>query len=154
MSARGALAPPILAILTLACGPLGPLPGGRLSGEIRARPHSSWEEVGAIDTIQLETNPQDPYSINAWCGAYGDAPYVPTSLILGAEVPTERQWVQNVLADPRVRLRADGAVYELIATRVEDPDELEAARAALLSKYEVDLGEHAQAAWLFRLEAR
>ncbi len=144
----------ILAFLILGCGPLGPLAGGRLSGEVRTEFPTNWSEVGAIEQIQLETNPEDPHSINAWCGAHAGALYVPTSLILGADEPTEREWVQNVLADPRVRLRADGAVYELKATRVEDPAEFEAARAVLLEKYEVELDEHAKAAWLFRLEAR
>ncbi|MCP4007236.1 MAG: hypothetical protein GY725_23885 [bacterium] len=144
----------ILVLLLLGCGPIGPIAGGRLSGDVHTSPAANWSEVGAIETIQLETNPADPYSINAWCGVYAGALYIPTSLILGADEPTEREWVQNVLTDSRVRLRADGNVYELKAVRVEDPKELEAARAALLAKYEIEVDDHVKASWLFRLEAR
>jgi hypothetical protein len=59
-----------------------------------------------------------------------------------------------VVADPRVRLRADGRIYELRAVRVEDPTQIERVRTAMMAKYEVDPDAHAEAAWVFRLEPR
>lgn len=144
------------AALALACGPLGPIPGGALRGEPVGEPVSDWSFLDAEHTVQLETHPGDPYSVNVWIGQQRGRPYVPTSLIAGVDEPSERQWVKNVLADPRVRLRVHGRLYDLAAVRVEDAAERESVRAALLAKYEVEAGEdgHEDRAWIFRLEPR
>ena len=86
-------------------------------------------------------------------GEVGGKLYVPTSLILGPDDPNERSWVQYVVANPEVRLRIDGTIYELRAERVSG-DELANARAALLAKYEEDVDDHSSQAWIFRLEPR
>lgn len=145
-----------LVFLLLACGPLGPLPGGELSGELHTTPVADWGFLDDEETVQLETRPGDPYSVNVWIGAYQGNPYVPTSLIAGVDDPAERKWVQNVQADPHVRLRAAGRLYERNAVRVEDPAELAAARAMLIAKYEVEPSDDGQEsnAWIFRLEPR
>ena len=80
--------------------------------------------------------------------------YVPTSLILGVDEPSERTWVQNVLADPRVRVRIEGTVYELAARRVEDKVRVETLRRVLMAKYAVEDDDHARRAWIFELVAR
>lgn len=137
----------------MGCGPMGPIPGGRLGGSVEPAP-DSWAFTADVETVQLETRPDDPHSVNAWCGAWSGSLYLPTSLILGVDDPAEREWVQNVLADPRVRIRINGKVYERRAVRVEDPAEREGARRALLEKYEVEADPHADAAWVFRLDPR
>jgi len=149
-----------LALLTLllasivACGPLGPIAGGRLRGPIHEGPPPSWSEIADVETIQLETRPSDPYSVNTWCGVDAGRLYVPTSLIHGADDPMEREWVRNVLDDPRVRARIEGTVYPLTAVRVEDEQELQRARTTLLEKYEVEADDHSAEAWIFRLDPR
>ena len=50
-------------LFALACGPLGPLPGGHLSGELEPSPPSNWAFADDQKTVQLETNPSDPYSV-------------------------------------------------------------------------------------------
>jgi hypothetical protein len=144
----------LLGVPLTACGPLGPLAGGRLYGDVHTAPVSDRSFTGAVETVQLETNPSDPYSVNTWCGDYQGALYVPTSLILGTDDPAERTWVKNVEADPNVRVRIEGTVYPLRAVRVEDPVELDAVRAVLLGKYDVALDAHSSGAWIFRLEPR
>ena len=147
---------PILLAVALATGCGGPIsmvPGGELSGPVQATP-ADWAFSNDHETVQLETRPTDPYSVNVWCGAHEGALYVPTSLILGPDDPNERDWVRFVAEDPRVRLRIDGVVYELRAVRVEDPGEREAVRARLLAKYERENDDHAQQAWIFRMEPR
>ena len=145
----------LLAVALLCgCGPLGPIPGGRLRGDLHSAPSSGWAFTEAIETIQLETSPDDPHSVNAWCGTFQGNLYVPTSLILGADDPEEREWVRNVLADPRIRIRIAGTIYELRAVRVDDATGREGARTALLAKYEVEADAHAEAAWIFRLGPR
>ena len=139
---------------TLPVRTLGPLAGGRLRGDIYSGQIPDWSFTQDVKTIQLETNPEDPHSVNTWCGVYQGALHIPTSLILGTDEPSERAWVKNVLADPNVRLRIDGVVYELRAVRVTDKDQLEGARASLLAKYDVEADHHSSGAWVFRMEAR
>ena len=142
------------ALLLAGCGPLGPFPGGQLSGSIEGQPISDWSFVDEHETVQLETRPDDPYSLNVWIARHDDKAYISTSLILGEEEPSERAWVQHVGEDPRVRVRIDGTLYERRAVRVLDPAEVAAALDALLTKYEVDKGERSDRAWVFRLDPR
>lgn len=147
----------LLSVLaSFACGPVGPISGGALRGEVQTAPVGDWSFTDANHTIQLETNSQDPHSVNTWCAGQGGNLYIATSLILGTEDPAERGWVQNVERDPLVRVRIDGKVYELRATRVRDEQELGAARAKFIDKYEEieDGDERPQKAWIFRLERR
>jgi hypothetical protein len=144
------------AAFALACGgPVGPFAGGELSGEIATDP-LDLALVEATAQVQLETNPSAPHSVNTWIGVADGAVYVPTSMIRGPLSPAERGWVKNVQADPRVRLRVDGALHELLAVRVEDRAQYAAARAALEAKYELaaDDMDPAREIWLFRLEPR
>lgn len=144
----------VLAGACFACGPIGPIAGGELRGSPHEGSLPSWDFVSEVETVQLETGPDDPYSVNVWIGTYEGGLYVPTSLILGDDEPTERKWVRNVEADPRVRLRVDGTVYELQARRVEDESTLEGVRAALLAKYEAEADDHARQAWIYQLGPR
>jgi hypothetical protein len=140
----------------LACGgPVGPFAGGELSGELAAAP-LDLASLEQTTQVQLETNPAAPHSVNTWIGVADGAVYVPTSMIRGPLSPAEREWVKNVQADPRVRLRAEGALHELLAVRVEDRAQYAAARAALEAKYELaaDDMDPAREIWLFRLEPR
>ena len=136
-------------------GPLGPISGGALSGEVTPAP-ADWAFVNNIEQVQLETNPAAPHSVNTWIGSNAAALYLPSSMIRGPKLPTERDWVRNALADERVRLRIGDAVYELRAERVADETEAAAARAALEKKYELsaDDMDPARAIWIFRLAPR
>ena len=97
--------------LTACSGPVGPFAGGALSGEEHVGAVTDWTFAADIETVQLETNPVDPYSVNTWIGVMHGSAYIPTSLILGADNPEEREWVRNVLADNRARVRIAGKVY-------------------------------------------
>ena len=137
--------------LPLGCGPLGTLPGGALRGTL---PEPGAPLLCTEHTIQLETRPDDPHSVNTWCVSLDDRFYIPTSLILGDENPLDREWVQNVLADDRVRVRVEDVLYERRAVRVTEEGEVEQAKSAFLTKYEFDPDEHSSAAWIFRMEPR
>jgi hypothetical protein len=146
----------VLVVQLLGCGPIGPLSGGRLSGEIGPRGVVSWKFAAGEETAQLETRPADPHSVNIWFVALGPNLYVPTSMILGPKDPTERGWVGNVSGDPRVRIRLGDRVYERIAIRVEDAGEYDRARGALEAKYDLDPSERdsEREVWIFRLDPR
>lgn len=146
---------PTCALLLLGC-PLGPFPGGTLRGEVARGDVSDWSFVSKEETCQLETNPDDPHSVNTWCAGWGDALYVPTSMVRGPSVPSEREWVRNVQTETAVRLRARGVVYELEAVQVTDDVEYDTVLRALEEKYglDPDARDPDREIWIYRLQPR
>ena len=103
----------------LGCGgPFVVFPGGALSGPVVPVPESFAfaEDAG---TIQLETRPEDPYSVNI-AGMVIDS-----KLYINAG-DNRANWVEHMEANPLVRARIDGQIYELRAERVTDPAEMKA----------------------------
>ena len=44
----------LLVVLALAaCGPLGPIPGGKLAGELVSEPVVDWSFTDALETIEI-----------------------------------------------------------------------------------------------------
>ncbi len=78
-------------------------------------------------TLQLETRPNAPYSVNVWGTTLDNEFYV-------ACRPTSR-WLPFVRKTPRVRLRIHGVLYELRAIQSTDPILLDRYFAALLDDY-------------------
>jgi len=113
----------------LAGGPLGPLPGGRLHGRLGAGDPPP--ALAAVErTVALELTPESPYSVTTWIVPHEGRLYVPGDFL----TPWKR-WPQAVLGDPRVRLRLGGEIYPRRAVRVEEPQLIEALRAAFGAKY-------------------
>lgn len=129
------------------CGrPFVLLPGGALEGPTVATPES-WSFTDAVKTVQLETRPADPYSVNIWATAAGEM-YVHA----GANRST---WVEHLEADPNVRLRVNGSIYELAASRVDDQAEFDRFSDAYERKYgRRPRNGNVAEAYLFRLRAR
>jgi hypothetical protein len=145
------LLPPFALLLTAsiaACGgPFLLLPGDALEGSPTAIPES-WSFTDAVDTVQLETRPTDPYSVNVWLIAVGENLYVHA----GVDRST---WVENIDADPNVRLRVSDSLYELTAARVERQEEFDRFSDAYEQKYgRRPRNGSVSEAYLFRLEAR
>ena len=130
------------------CGrPLVLLPGGALEGTTVATP-DSWSSTDGVKTVQLETLPADPYSVNIWVIALGESLYVHA----GANRST---WVENLEADPKVRLRVNDSIYELAASRVDTQQEFDRFSDAYEKKYgRRPRNENVGEAYLFRLRAR
>jgi len=145
-SAWMAAGPFALACL-LGCGPVLLLPGGELSGPVEALP-GDWSFSDEISTIQLETRPTDPYSINIWAVGLEDRLYVHA----GAN---RSRWVENLIADPQARVRVGGKLYLVTAVRVEDPTEFATFADAYKKKYGVrPRNENVSQVYLYRLGAR
>jgi hypothetical protein len=147
----------VVPLVALACqGPLGPLSGGRLGGPVVEDARTDWAFTAAVENAQIETGPDNPHSVNIWCGHVDGALYVPSSMISGPTDPSEREWIRNVQADPRVRIRLDGNVYKRVVVRLADGPEYDAARTALETKYRLDPAERdpERAVWIFRLDPR
>jgi hypothetical protein len=128
-------------------GPFILLPGGALEGSTVATPNS-WAFTDAVKTVQIETLPADPYSVNIWVIALGEHLYVHA----GANRST---WVANLEADPNVRLRVNDSIYELVASRVDGQEEFDRFSDAYEQKYgRRPRNEDVAEAYLFRLGAR
>ncbi len=138
-----------ISALVLACGPMGPFPGGRLSGDVAADLPDDWSFADAQETVQLETRPSAPYSVNLWGAGIGDRFY------LASGGGGDARWVGYIAEDPNVRLRVGDTIYELLAVHVEDEAEGERFIAALTLKYDWEpSAEERENAWLFRLTPR
>ena len=127
------------------CGePLVTIPGGELAGAERDAP-AQWR--GVPDTIQLETRPSDPYSINIWGVGIAEHLYVATGTD-GAN------WTPFIESDPSVRVRVEGDLYRLRASLVEDGDERARVATAFYEKYDLDPNEGwvADGGMIFRLD--
>lgn len=137
-----------MAILLAACQPMGPVPGGALTGTV-APPPADWTAADATEIVQLETRPDSPYSVNIWGVGIGPSYYV-------AAGSGETSWTRNIAENPDVRLRVGETVYELRAVKVTDAAELDRIRAAYGRKYEMtdDQREQSASATVFRLVPR
>jgi hypothetical protein len=134
-----------LIVLVTGCDPVFMLPGGKLDGELSAIPNT-WAAVDDLKTIQLETHPLDPYSVNVWAIAMGTIVYVHA----GASRST---WVENMEIYPNVRIRVGGKLFDLTATRVTSPDEFKDFSDTYEKKYgSRPRNEDVAQAYLFRLE--
>ncbi len=139
---------PLLA-LALGCQPLGPLPGGRLSGQLASAPPADWASTDGETNVQVETRPSDPYSVNVWGAGVGERFY------LASGRGEEAVWARHIAADPNVRLRVGDRIYELEAVRVEDEAELERFLQAMRRKYEWEpSAEERERGVVYRLEPR
>lgn len=140
----------LLLVFLISTGCNGPLPflsGGRLGGETRPAP-PIWNLEEPFGVAQLETRPADPYSVNVAYTQLGGVLYLNAG-------DTETEWVKHITADPRVRLRIDDEIFELAATRVRDPAEIEAFGQAWTDQgfFHRDPTK-LDRVWLYRLAAR
>ena len=105
---------------------------------------ASWSSVP--DVIQLETRPDDPYSVNIWALVESGNLYLATE---------NARWLAHIRADDRVRVRIEGMLYALRAEKVTEVEEMNRLAAAYKKKYdyEIDTTSFASAN-AFRLMAR
>lgn len=115
-------------ILVLAgCADYLPISSGALSGTVAPAP-ASWTEVAKQKIIQLESQPEDPYSVNLWIIGQDERLYV----FAGDNYST---WIEHMDANPDVRVKMGGSIYQLTATRVTDAAEFEWFAQAWEQKY-------------------
>lgn len=128
-------------------GPLGVMPGGKLSGKAAPVP-ANWDAAGEYGFMQIETLPADPYSVNI---AYT----VVDGILYANAGDTETQWVQNMEADPQIVIRLDGVIYPLRSERVTSAAEIARFGAVWASQnsFHRDPAGLDQA-WVYRLVPR
>jgi len=144
------LLPAFLALLVpflWACeGPTAVFPGGELAGPVEPAP-TSFAFARDAGTVQLETRPEDPYSVNIACAVVGDTLYVSAG-------DNKSQWVENMEANPLVRMRIAGDIYPLRAERVIDDAEMRAFADEWTKNSWARDPTTLDEAWVYRLEAR
>lgn len=119
--------------MTLLCacsGPVGPIPGGKLEGEVQAWPQD-WAFTDHIENVLLETDPMDPYSVTVW------AVYVGSNLYVGAG-DVESRWAQNMRTEKTVVVAIQGRLFEAEANMVTANDETLAVIDVYQKKYEIE----------------
>jgi len=129
------------------CSGYMPFSGGALEGTVQTSPED-WTQLAQAKIVQLETNPDDPYSVNVWVIGMGPALYVHA----GANRAT---WVEHIETDPAVRVKIGESLYELNAVRVTSTEEFNRFSDDYETKYgNRPRNENVAQAYLFRLEPR
>ena len=129
-------------------GPLGPIPGGRFVGPVNPDPAPDWSNLEKV--IELEIRPAKPWSLSIWNAVLDGELYVPSAS--GAR----RRWPPVALADPRVRVRTHGQIYERRIEKVTDPALRKRIGAAIAARYgfEPPADPDTDTTWYFHLAAR
>jgi hypothetical protein len=105
------------------------VPGLWLKGERVTTPVTDWSFTDKIPQIKIQTQSPFllPHSVIIWCAVYNGNLYV-TSY-------RGRQWVENMVRDPHVRLKIGDQVFDRTVSLVNDPAEKEAVLQAKGKKY-------------------
>ena len=137
----------VVALFTRSFEPVIGIPGGQLSGTAQHNPNE-WSETVDVATVQLETRPDDPYSVNLWGVGIARDFYVATRAQGTA-------WTKNIDANANVRLRVGETIYPLKAVSVSDDAERKRVLDAYVQKYDADPDDIVvNAALIYRLDAR
>src|ERR1700761_6816692 len=93
------------------------MPGLWLKGEPVTTPVTDWSFTDQIPQIKIQTETPFllPHSVTIWCAVYNGNLYV-TSY-------RGRQWVENIVRDPQVRLKIGDKVFDRTLSIVDDPAE-------------------------------
>ncbi len=108
-----------------------------LTGERVTPPVTDWSFTEAIEEIFVETRTwyYIPHSVTTYCSIYNDQLYLFSSYSQGGEFPETRYWNQNVMRDPRVRLKIGNQLFERTVSWVTDATEKEAVLQSFIEKY-------------------
>ena len=136
-----------LLILTACDGPFIFAAGGELSGTVAEAPNK-WQLDEDSAVAQLETRPEDPYSINFTYVQLEGQFYVYAG-------DTRTNWVKHIEQNPLVRVRVKHNIYPVRAIRVMSEEELSEfagvwTNLSLFQRNPMNFEE----VWLYRLEAR
>ncbi len=111
-------------------------PGGLLLGERSTEAVSDWSFVNQVPLCQIQIWAGiRPHSINLNCMSTAEG-----KLYLSCSVCESKYWASKVGENESGRVRLNGLVYPVTFHRVLDPEELDKAWAARVSKLQVHGG--------------
>lgn len=120
----------------LHAGPLGPIPGGRLSGEPASELPADWSFANRDPYLLVESRAFTlPWSGRVWFLSHAGRLYLLLPGFFGDDL------VRRLEADPRVRVEVDGRVYEQVAVAVTDDADVGALLAPVVRRqFAIELG--------------
>lgn len=130
-------------------GPIGPFPGGPFKASTESLAGLDPALAAKAKTIEIEVGKPKPLTRTTWIVSDDGALYVPAG---GAEY---KSWPKEAEAYGAMRIRVDGHVFALKATRVMDPALHAKLLQAAAAKYDLTgdpNGSMAQGTWFFRLD--
>lgn len=118
VAVAGVLGAGALYVRLFAGGPVGPVPGGWLRGEIVEEPVADWS-FARLARIRVESRARLlPHSTTPWFIVHeGRLHLLLTDLLHGG-------LMERLGEDPRIHVEVDGKIFEQRAIRVEDPAEV------------------------------
>jgi len=112
-------------------------PGLWLVGAQAMELNSGWSFTNQIEEIYVETRTPYfvPHSITTYCAVYNGNLYLFSAYYSGGIFPDARRWNQNVVRDPRVRLKIGDRIFnQRLSFLGNDPDKA-AIHQAFVDKY-------------------
>jgi hypothetical protein len=105
------------------------VPGLWLKGKAVTTPVTDWSFTDNIPQIKIQTQTPFllPHSVTIWCAEYNGNLYVTSH--------SGRLWVEDIIRDPRVRLKIADQVFDRTLSVVDDPAEKAAVLQAKGKKY-------------------
>tara|TARA_B100000900_G_C20516628_1_gene690359 strand:+ start:839 stop:1282 length:444 start_codon:yes stop_codon:yes gene_type:complete len=137
----------LLGLLATGCAEYLPISSGALEGRVLPLP-PSLDRITEDKIIQLETGTSEAYSVNLWVVEVSGYLHVYAG-------DNKATWVENMEQNSNVRLRSGDQIFELEATRVNDPDIFELFAEAWEAKYgNRPQNESVEQTYLYRLRPR
>jgi hypothetical protein len=131
-------------------GPLGPIPGGRLTaGELVAQPPADWNFASDVKEIEMQLA-YEGTSRTTWVLVNEGAAYIPCSLAY----PPGKTWHKKADQDGAAIVRIGGKRYPVTLQRVKDEATQQALGKVALAKYPEAKSATGGGAWFFKLEPR
>ena len=137
-------------------GPLGPIPGGALSGEPTAELPSDWSFANREPYLLVESQAFAlPWSGRVWFLAHAGRLHLLLPGFFGDDLK------RRLDVDPRVRVELAGRVYEQVATAVTTDDAVGELMAPVLRRqFAIEIGGEVRripgasraALWVYRLD--
>ena len=85
--------------------------------------------------IQTRTPWLIPHSVTAYCATYNDKFYLFSAYYGGGTFPDLRRWNQNVIRDPRVRLKIGEQLFDQALSYIDNEDIRTPVHQAFVDKY-------------------
>ena len=112
-------------------------PGLWVTGDLVTEPVSDWSFSNQFGEIFVQTRTWYliPHSVNVYCTVSNGDLYLFSAYYQGGNFPDQRLWNQNVMKDPRVRLKIGDQLFDRTVSYVEDVSSKEPVLQSFIEKY-------------------